>query len=109
MPDTPQFDIPFRLDSFTGQPAELEQDEIEEVTDSVETLLRTQLGSLEENPDYGVFDPTFEEGEPDMEDIQSAIGQWEDRADDLIEQKPDYLDHLIQNVYMTVSGRTTDA
>lgn len=109
MPETPQFDLPFMIDPLTGQPAEVEQDGLEDIADSVETLLRTRLGFLEENPDYGIADPTFEEGEPDLEDIQAAIGAWEDRADDLIETNPEMLDRLVQNVYLSVRGRNADA
>jgi len=102
MADTPQFDLP-----FTG--AEVEQDSIEEVTQSVETLLRTPLGMYDENPDYGVVDPTFTEGDVNLQDIQVAISTWEDRADVLLEQDTDALDSLVRRVRINESVRSQDA
>lgn len=102
--DTPQFDLPFRLGA-DGQPVEVEQDSLEEVSDSVETLLRTPVGSLEEEPDYGVNDPAFEEGAVDVDELQAAIGQWEQRADVLIEEDPELINTLARRVGVNIQSR----
>lgn len=102
--DTPQFDLPFRLTDDGA--AEVEQDSSEEVTDCVETLLRTRLGSVEENPDYGISDPTFEEGGVDLDEIQTAIGQWEPRADTMLEENPDLLDRFVSRVTLKTRVRS---
>lgn len=101
MPDTPQFALPFRENA-----PEVEQDSAEEVVQSVETLIRTPLGFHAENPDYGVSDPTFEEGGPSTNEIMSAIDAWEPRADPLIEEGDVELDGLVANIRMTVNVRS---
>lgn len=104
--DTPQFDLPFRLGPG-DEPLVVAQDGIEEVADCVETLLRTELGSIEENPDYGITDPTFTEGMVDLNEIQTAISQWEgDRADTLIDQEPDLLDAFVTRVNLDLKVRS---
>lgn len=107
--ETPQFDLPFRLASDGAALVETEQDELDEVAQSVETLLRTPLGFVEENPDYGVSDQTFTEGDVDLDEIQTAISQWEgDRADALLDQEPDLLDQFVRRVRINVNVRSDD-
>lgn len=102
---TPQFALPFRLGD-DDQPLEVEQDSAEEVASCVETLMRTPIGFLEEEPDYGIIDPTFEEGAVDIVELQSAISQWEERADALIDEQPDFLDQLARRVTINVQVRS---
>lgn len=106
--DTPQFSMPFRIDEATGEPALVEQDTLDEVTDCVEALARTPLGFYEEEPDYGVDDQTFREGGVDIVELQGAISQWEERADTAIEEDPDAWDHFITHIKIYVRG-TSDA
>lgn len=104
--ETPQFDLPFRLDPLGAGPLEVEQDSGEEIGDSVEVLLRTPLGWYDDLPDYGVDLPLFEEGvPPDMGEIQTAITAWEERADALIDAQPDLLDAFVARVTVKVSTR----
>jgi phage baseplate assembly protein W len=95
--DTPQFDLPSR----------------EEIGDSVEVLLRTPLGFYEDQPDYGVEFPLFEEegsdGTVPMDEVQTAITTWEDRADPLIDAEPDLLDVFVNRVTINTRARTADA
>lgn len=104
--DTPQFDLPFRLDGDGVQPVEVEQDSNEEVWDSTETLLRTELGTIEENQDYGIVDPSFEEMPLDLNDAQAAISEWEPRFDVVLEEQPDALDALVSNIKVKGSARS---
>lgn len=105
MPDieTPQFDLPFRLDGRAVRV--VEQDSLDDVANSVETLMRTPLGSLDENPDYGVVDGTFDEGRVDLNEIQTAISQWEPRADTLMEDNSDYEDMFLRKIATNVGVR----
>jgi phage baseplate assembly protein W len=105
--DTPQFDLPFRLGP-DGSPVEIEQDTVEEVGDCVEVLLRTPLGFYADQPDFGVDLPLFEEssGAVNMDEVQTAISAWEERADALIDSQPDLLDVFVSRVTINVRART---
>lgn len=102
---TPQFDVPFRLGP-DGQPVYVEQDSLNGVASSVETLLRTPLGLLEEEPDYGIMDPIFEEGPVDVDELQAAISQWEDRVDASLEEDPELINTLVRRVGLNVQARS---
>lgn len=104
--DTPQFDLPFRLDPTGRDVMTVEQDTLDDVTNSVETLLRTQLGFLEEQPDYGVPEGLFDEGELDTSEIATAITQWEERADVIIENNPDLEDHFVRRIGLNIRARS---
>lgn len=104
--ETPQFDLPFRLDPTGRDVVCVEQDELRDVTNSVETLLRTPLGFLEEQPDYGVPDGTFGEGAVDVSEIATAISQWEVRADVMIEDNPDLEDFLVRRIAVSIGARS---
>lgn len=107
MTDTPQFDLPFRLGD-DGAPVEIEQDSVEEIGDCVEVLLRTPLGFYDDQPDFGVELPLFEEsgGAVNMDEVQTAIAAWEERADVLIDSRPDLLDLFVSRVTINVRART---
>jgi phage baseplate assembly protein W len=105
MPDTPHFAIPFRRTPDGKSVVVTEQDSIDEVGDCVFALLTTPLGARLDLPEFGVLDQTFQEGGVDLNEIQSAIAQWEERADVLIDQQPDLLDKWVERVTVTVSGR----
>lgn len=106
--ETPQFDLPFRLDSTGRDVVMVEQDSINDVANSVETLLRTPLGWFEENPDYGVIDGTFDEGRVDLGELQTAISQWEPRADVAIEDNSGGEDFLMDRISAYVAVRSDD-
>lgn len=110
MPDleTPQFDLPFRLDPTGSDVVMIEQDSVDDVANSVETLLRTPLGWFEENPDYGVIEGTFDEGRVDLNELQTAISQWEPRADVSMEDKLDTEDALMDRISAYVGVRPRD-
>lgn len=104
MPDieTPQFDLPFRLDADGKEVPVNEQDSVEDVGDCVEAILRTPLGFFEDDPDFGYEDPTFTEGRPEMEEVQTAIMLNEERAEVLIEESPDLLNQFVSRVHVNV-------
>lgn len=98
MADIPQFSRPF---SFAGTGfKEVEQDSPEDVTQCVETVLETPVGSRVEVPAYGVPDETFEQLGPDLsaEVYLAAIEEWEPRARVLGEAQ---LEELTKRVTIT--------
>lgn len=105
--DTPAFAMPFRLNPAGTEPVVLAEDSEEEVRSCVEVLIRTPLGFFEEAPELGASPNPFEEGGPDMDEIQSAVSQWEGaRADALIETRPDLLDDLVSNINIEARVRS---
>lgn len=74
---TPHLAVPFRLDT-TGSAVVLAQDTLDEITQCVQILLSTPLGSREITPSYGIPDPAFRGADPNT--ITSAVAEWEPRA-----------------------------
>jgi phage baseplate assembly protein W len=108
MPDDSvlQFDLPFRLDPTGRDVVTVVQDTLDDVENCVQALRRTPLGFFESNPDYGMSDQTFEEGgELDLNEFQTAIGQFEPRADAMISETPDLLDYFVHNIDVKVSAK----
>lgn len=89
---TPKFKFPFL--SFEV----LEQDSAAEISQSVEVLLRTPVGSEIDEPEYGVVDLAFRESNPDIEDgdITEAIAEWEPRAQYVIGE--DDIDEITKRI-----------
>jgi phage baseplate assembly protein W len=106
MADTPQFELPFRLDAGEKAVLEVEQDSIDEIAGSVEALLRTPIGWYEDQPGYGVAEHTFDEGDISFSEIQTAITIWEPRADVILDAEPDRLDAMVRNINLNVTGRS---
>jgi hypothetical protein len=55
------------------------QDSYEEIADSVEIIVGTQIGQRTALPDFGVIDPTFTYP-VDANEIRNAINEWDERA-----------------------------
>lgn len=106
--DTPQLALPFRFGA-NGQPLTVDQDSVEEVADCVETFLRTPLGHFPEQPDYGLLDPSFEEGAVDTQELAAGLAQWEERANVALEQRPDLRDRFTNVLNIQLSTRSGDA
>jgi phage baseplate assembly protein W len=73
----PHLAIPFRFD-VSGSAVVLAQDSLDEITQCVQILLSTPLGSREVTSDYGIPDPTFVGADPAA--ITVAVATWEPRA-----------------------------
>lgn len=102
---TPHFDFPFRLSGSGRSAVYVEQDSDEEVTDCVEVLLRTPVGSREEVPDYGTPDYVFRQGGVEVSDLTDVIAHWEPRAGASVES--DTIVDLVQTVRIKMQGRTS--
>lgn len=101
MADTPHFDLPFR---FHPNVICVEQDTIEDVTNCVEILLRTDYGSRPEAPDIGVSDLTFNNQPINEDRLHDEIVASEPRAILLISERPDVFDEMIDRI--TIQVRT---
>lgn len=71
---------------MAGSPAVVEQDTVEEITQCVEAVLKTQVGQRIEVPEFGLDDPTFMElaANETGEEIALAVEEWEPRAGDVL-------------------------
>lgn len=105
---TPQIAFPLRLNATGTDAVVNEQDSDDDVMDCVEVLVSTERGERVDLPDYGIDDPTFTQGEANTDDIISAIGEHEPRADIDFEHEDD-ADDLIDRIRLRVKGRSDDA
>lgn len=79
----PHFSLPFRfIQQGKGYPtaAVNEQDTADEVADCVEAILRYEIGSRAEKPEFGITDPTFASPTVDTNRLHAEVDQWEQRA-----------------------------
>lgn len=102
--DVPHFAYPFRRDSH-GLPVVVEEDSDDEILDCVEVLLRTERGSREEIPEYGIPDQVFIMGGADKTAIQATIRRWEPRASVFLERDDPTIPAMIDTVRINVLGR----
>lgn len=75
----PHFDFPVRF-TKAGPIAVVEQDSVEEIEACVAVILTYRVGDRAELPQFGIPDPTFEQGGADPAPILAAVQQWEPRA-----------------------------
>ncbi len=98
---TPKLKVPFCI---SGSAAEVvEQDELDELAQCVEAIVRCPLGYREDEPEFGMDDQAFLENGIDSEELRSVIERWEPRADLLVESE---LQDLMNTV--TINVTTTE-
>lgn len=96
MAETPHFDLPFRF--VGGRAVVVEQDTLRDVQNCVEAILRTEPGTRESNPGFGLADLTFSERPLNLSSIMTQVAVSEPRATMLLEEKPDEFDELVTRV-----------
>lgn len=79
MAQVPHIKLPLTINP--GGTAVVEQDSDEEIRQCVELILRTEVGSRIEVPEFGIEDLAFS-GEPDLieQEVLRAVREWEPRA-----------------------------
>jgi phage baseplate assembly protein W len=97
----PHFDMPFRLSPI--HVAVTEQDTLEDVTNCVECIIRTDLGDRPELPDFGIENMVFEVQPIPLTDTITSIAQQEPRVATAWEQEPDAADTLIADIIVKVA------
>ena len=100
---TPKLKVPFNINGSSADV--VEQDSVEEVVQCVTAIINTPVGFREDQPEYGMEDPTFLEGGVDAEDIEAIVGEWEDRATTMTTSE---MDDLVNNVNIEVSEEGLD-
>lgn len=105
--DTPQFKFPFTVvgNRFVR---EVEQGSDTHFLDQVEVLLRTELGSRMEKPEYGVEDQTFKQGGVNIDQLLAAAREWAPDAVVTIERSPELQDALLDRLRVSVRGADVD-
>lgn len=74
----PHFRHPFLMTAQGA--ATVDQDSIDDVTQCVYAVLATEVGSRQEEPEFGVVDQTFLQGGANLEELEAAVSEWEPRA-----------------------------
>jgi phage baseplate assembly protein W len=77
-PQVPKISFPFRM--VNNAAATVEQNSDDEITDSVQVLLSTEVGSREEVPAYGIPEQAFLQNGADAVVLLNCIREWEPRA-----------------------------
>lgn len=100
---TPQFAFPLRFDGTSF--AVVEQDTEEEIRACVETIIRYPIGLRPEQPDFGVPDQTFRQGdEIDTAPMLAAVAKWEPRAATLAQTLNVTPDLLVRQIVIQVQN-----
>ena len=100
---TPHFAFPFTLLASGKSAVYTEQDSDDEIMDSVQVFLTTERGERIEVPDYGIPDQTFLQNGVNTNQILTALGLWEPRAD--IDITSTEWTQLVQRVRFSLKGR----
>jgi len=107
MTTIPHFDMPFRFSTAGQHAAVVEQDSGDDVTNCVETTMRTTRGSRMFVPLFGITDPVFNiKPLPQFitDRMQQEVEQSEPRATTHFTDLGDVLDAMIANIVVEVSN-----
>lgn len=101
---SPHFDLPFRF-GLNGV-AVVEQDTYPDVANCVEAIIRTPLGFRNDAPNFGF--PSLELMQQPIitSDVVQMVAGQEPRASNVITERPDILDELVDRVLVEVRGIT---
>jgi len=107
MTDIPHFDLPFRMQYYSGVPhaVEVEQDTNDDVFNCVVAIVRTHEGFRPEVPEFGLPDQVFLLQPLDTDALQTDITIQEERAQVLIETLPTFMDDLEVHLKVQASKR----
>lgn len=97
----PHFDLPFRLNGTSF--AVVDQDSERDISNCVETIVRTPYGFRNDNPDFGLDDHTFDNQPLNKNAIITQIENQEPRSTIVITETMDLVDHLIDNLKIEVN------
>lgn len=106
MPDTPHFAFPMQR-APTGAIATVEQETVGEIEACVLAIVHTRAGELDDQPDFGLSEYTFMQQPIGRELVAEEILRTEERAALYIEEYPDRLDALVDNLNIVVAGGET--
>lgn len=105
----PHFSLPFRfVNQGAGYPtvAVSEQDSSDEIKSCVEAILRYEIGSRPEKPDFGITDPTFSSPQINTGQMYAQVDRSEPRVALSINSDINELDNLIYEVRVNIETNT---
>lgn len=109
MPDRPQIAWPFQLDA-DGNVLCVEQDSDRDIASCNATCVLWPLGTRRLTPDFGITDPLFRQGGPDLDEIRRQLMLNDSRAQDTVDlddrQLTDFLAHVTVGFDQTTEGGT---
>jgi phage baseplate assembly protein W len=76
--------LPIKV-TASGRLATVEQDSVDDISQSVALLIDTRPGDRRSVEEYGIPDPVF--GGVDVDEVTELILEWEDRADQAFVEK----------------------
>lgn len=102
--DTPQIALPFDV-LADGSVDEVEQDTLDEIGMSIETILRYPLDFRASLPDFGTPDLSFrEDAEGAASTMLEYVSRWEDRVQLFAEYRPDDWDAMVRSYVLTAQA-----
>lgn len=104
MADSHDLALPVRVQDGTF--VTVEQGSLDDIAQRVEVLLRTPLGWLASEPDFGVTDQSHQAGGVDVTEVEEQIATWVPDADALVEQDPDALNEALAIVGVRIGAKT---
>jgi phage baseplate assembly protein W len=104
--DQPHFCYPFQFGSGTDKHALVnQQDSEDDIMACVIAIIKTQRGWRDDLPDFGVPPQVFAEQPLRVEDVRSALNEWEDRAAYKVTTEPDFVAWLTARLKIEVQSR----
>lgn len=106
-PEVPKFITPFSFETRAGVAIAkvVEQDSLEEITQCVETVIRTIKGTCIENADFGIEETTFQQIPINASRVIEECNKWEPRAQVEITPGPARsYDDLLHSLRVSIHG-----
>lgn len=100
MADLPHFASPFRASGSSF--GTVDQDSTDDILGCVETILRTEVGTRDELPEFGVEDLAFGDGETVESDVVDAVTEWEPRV--AASATAEEIEDMIMKVEASIDG-----
>lgn len=99
----PKLRVPF--DIIGSRAAVVEQDSQEEVAQCVEAYVRTPFGSRIDEPEYGLTDLVFREGDVDTARLERELNEWEPRAAFTLSEE--YIEEHVRTIHLNLNRQET--
>lgn len=102
-PNEPHFSYPFRFGSGADKHALVnEQGTDEDIIDCVIAICKTPTGFRLDLPDFGVPELLFDEMPLRIDDVETALEKWEERASYRVTTEPHFRERLsaILSIYV---------
>lgn len=103
---SPHFRYPFRFGAGANKHALVnEQSSEDDIIACVIAIVKTPRGFRDDVPEFGVPEQIFAEQPLNIEEIQSALEEWEERAAYKIVTEPDFRERLAAHLTINVQSK----